>query len=352
MLVVGAPRGNSTYPEHRGVYEPGVVYQCGLDRGNNCQHIVLASKGNIEPVDYNSPVRPMRENSWLGGAIAVQDNGERFVACAPRWRNSYYRWSDYSYFMNGACYLTDSSESRKETILPLNDINKQTLRNYYLYLYGEAGFTAHFPKNSTEILLGAPGIYNWQGAVIRIRDRTFYDIRRGMQTERITDIPTPLNSLLLSTNGYFGYSVSSGRFLSARSSHLYVAGSPRNAQFRGKVCIFDFPLRSTYDLQYIRDLDGTQMGEYFGGALCVVDLNGDRLDDLVVASPQFSLQATNSAKLVGDEGRIYVFINGDKGRFKEITGDRMIMGNRRYGARFGTAVANVGDLNMDGYEGE
>jgi hypothetical protein len=28
------------------------------------------------------------------------------------------------------------------------------------------------------------------------------------------------------------------------------------------------------------------------------------------------------------------------------------MGSRRYGARFGTAVANVGDLNMDGYEGK
>jgi hypothetical protein len=36
----------------------------------------------------------------------------------------------------------------------------------------------------------------------------------------------------------------------------------------------------------------------------------------------------------------------------EITGDTMIMGSRRYGARFGTAVANVGDLNMDGYEGK
>jgi hypothetical protein len=35
----------------------------------------------------------------------------------------------------------------------------------------------------------------------------------------------------------------------------------------------------------------------------------------------------------------------------EITGDTMIMGSRRYGARFGTAVANVGDLNLDGYEG-
>jgi hypothetical protein len=28
------------------------------------------------------------------------------------------------------------------------------------------------------------------------------------------------------------------------------------------------------------------------------------------------------------------------------------MGSRQYGARFGTAVANVGDLNMDGYEGK
>jgi hypothetical protein len=28
------------------------------------------------------------------------------------------------------------------------------------------------------------------------------------------------------------------------------------------------------------------------------------------------------------------------------------MGNRQYGARFGTAVANLGDLNMDGYEGK
>jgi hypothetical protein len=32
----------------------------------------------------------------------------------------------------------------------------------------------------------------------------------------------------------------------------------------------------------------------------------------VVGAPQFSLQAANSAQLVGDEGRIYVYINGDR----------------------------------------
>jgi hypothetical protein len=80
-----------------------------------------------------------------------------------------------------------------------------------------------------------------------------------------------------------------------------------------QVYLFDFPdNHEDEDLKIIRDLDGTQMGEYFGGALCVVDLNGDRLDDLVVGAPQFSLQAANSAQLVGDEGRIYVYINGDR----------------------------------------
>jgi hypothetical protein len=77
------------------------------------------------------------------------------------------------------------------------------------------------------------------------------------------------------------------------------------------VYVFDFPLGKDEDLQLIRVLDGMQMGEYFGGALCVVDLNGDHLDDLVIAAPQFSLQAANSGQLVGDEGRIYVYVNFD-----------------------------------------
>jgi len=78
-----------------------------------------------------------------------------------------------------------------------------------------------------------------------------------------------------------------------------------------QVYVFDFPLREDQDLQFMRVLDGTQMGEYFGSALCVVDLNGDHLDDLVVAAPQFSLQAAKSDELVGDEGRVYVYLNFD-----------------------------------------
>ena len=49
---------------------------------------------------------------------------------------------------------------------------------------------------------------------------------------------------------------------------------------------------------------------------------------------------------------LYFYLCVLQGSFTEITGERIIMGSRRYGARFGTAVANVGDLNMDGYEGK
>jgi len=38
--------------------------------------------GNRQAPDFgNSPVQHMRDDSWLGGAMAVQDNGERLVVC-------------------------------------------------------------------------------------------------------------------------------------------------------------------------------------------------------------------------------------------------------------------------------
>ncbi|PNF29696.1 hypothetical protein B7P43_G13069, partial [Cryptotermes secundus] len=356
-LVVGAPRGNSTYRKHQYIHQPGTVYQCGLRNGGSCVQLIVDPSGNRKVEGSN--LQHNKNNAWLGGAIAVQNSGDRMVICAPRWKNAYN--SNY-YLMNGICYWTDNTtdvEASMETIMPLVDFRKQSeiyhSHVYFYYAYGEAGFTVHFPQGSNEFLLGAPGLLDWRGTVIRMRDGEFSSgsprRRRSQGNYYFAEVPNALKSSGIPLNSYLGYSLSSGRFLSARPTHLYVSGAPRANDYKGKVYLFDFPdNHEDEDLKIIRDLDGTQMGEYYGAALCVVDLNGDHLDDLVVGAPQFSLQAANSAQLVGDEGRIYVYINGDRGSFTEITGDRIIMGNQQYGARFGTAVANVGDLNMDGYE--
>jgi len=64
------------------------------------------------------------------------------------------------------------------------------------------------------------------------------------------------------------------------------------------------------DLRVLYELEGQQMGEYFGASICVADVTGDGQPDLIVGAPQHSLPALSSTDLSqGEEGRIYVFVN-------------------------------------------
>jgi hypothetical protein len=55
-------------------------------------------------------------------------------------------------------------------------------------------------------------------------------------------------------------------------------------------------------MEIIRELEGKQLGEYFGAALCVLDVNGDGLDDVLVGAPHYGEKRT------WDQGRIYVYL--------------------------------------------
>jgi hypothetical protein len=55
-------------------------------------------------------------------------------------------------------------------------------------------------------------------------------------------------------------------------------------------------------VEIILELEGKEMGEYFGASLCVLDVNGDGLDDLLVGAPHYGGTKT------WDQGRIYIYL--------------------------------------------
>ena len=82
---------------------------------------------------------------------------------------------------------------------------------------------------------------------------------------------------------------STGRFTSKAGSPQKIIGAPRGGSSRaGQVYII---VKNNENrggggkTDFIEKVAGDQMGEFFGGAVASVDLNGDGLDDLVVGSP-------------------------------------------------------------------
>ncbi|XP_046403622.1 integrin alpha-9-like [Ischnura elegans] len=370
-LVVGAPRGNSTiYPSN--VIEPGVAYLCEIGEGQGkCKHMILDDTGNDR---YSSPggfasYADNKNHAWIGASIAVQENGGKIVVCGPRWKNKYYR--DF-YLMNGVCYqLSDPRffDRKALKLIPLLLNRKQgfvvpsdydpdrNLTQAYYYAYGGAGVSVDFVPNATELIIGAPGVFDWKGSVVRYRvsssilgdagSSLVNNNNRGVMYDEVLT-PNPFRNTQLNPSAFFGYSIGSGRFYSPDRIH-YVAGAPRAGHLLGKVFIYEFPPAEEQPFLIKMELEGYQFGEYFGSSLCVVDLNSDGLDDLIVGAPLYSLKLTSNLQLSGDEGRVYVFMNEGQGIMSEIGDNVKIMGSHIHGARFGTAISNIGDLNGDGH---
>lgn len=100
-----------------------------------------------------------------------------------------------------------------------------------------------------------------------------------------------------------GYSSASGDFGgNSDSGQKGVAlGMPRGGQLRGKVLLF------TWNMTNTQNITGEQIGAYFGYAMCVVDVDGDKLEDLIIGAPMYT-DPNNEGKF--EMGRVYVMFQG------------------------------------------
>lgn len=315
-LVVGAPVANSSDPS---VVSPGGLYRCSLqDQTHRCQPMDAVVSNCGKTCEGEST------HQWLGVSLSRQPGaqGGHVLACAHRWKNVYYSKKNglNNKMPNGVCFRYGPDLKLIHALVPCYRDHQMKFGEDYGSC--QAGISNMLTEDL--VVMGAPGTSYWTGSVL------VYNTSNGVLSSYVDDY-----SATVSFGSYLGYSVGAGNFLSSSSVEV-VGGAPQYNQ-RGKVFIFSVESNM---LRVVGNVSGKELGSYFGASLCVLDLNADGLSDLLVGAPM----ATGASR---EEGRVHVYINQGQAELVEL--DFALSGSEAYAARFGEAIADLGDLDDDGY---
>ncbi|BFZ02521.1 hypothetical protein BsWGS_05560 [Bradybaena similaris] len=182
-------------------------------------------------------------------------------------------------------------------------------------------------QDGRRLLITAPGSWYWQGQLFSYRTmdggKSFNATPEGRPEEDDT---------------YMGYASAIGEF-DGDNSDDFIVGTPKGESHHGKVDLFN------QNLTKFGTLVGEQIGAYFGSSLTVADLNGDRMDDIIVGAPMYANFESSDAY---DTGRVYIYYQASSRTFPARTRD--ILDGQSSRSRFGIALTGLGDINFDGYD--
>ncbi|XP_016341137.1 integrin alpha-3 isoform X1 [Sinocyclocheilus anshuiensis] len=323
LLLVGAPKEKA----ESGVSanETGDVYACPITADTkDCRRLNLLNS-NFE--DRPDPKNDVMDGMWLGVSIASQSQpGGRVLACGHR----YVRNFATNFRMIGRCYVrgndlqyntADSQwQSYSEVCDPRDD---QTSEGMCL-----AGMSAAITQ--TEIFLGAPGCFNWQGNTFSL----WYN-----PEDKFDDVKSKLPNLKRG-NIYIGYSIAVAQDVLSKDKDTVVTGAPRD-EARGSVTMAEvFKASVSGEVKIKATVVGEQIGSYFGSSVAIVDLNNDGWKDLIVGAPFYFDRRKDEG------GAVYVYMN-QNGSFRD-KADVVLTGPKD--SAFGMAVVAIGDVNQDGFQ--
>lgn len=318
-LIVGAP--TASWLANASVVNPGAIYRCRIGKNPNqiCEQLQLGSPSG-EPCGRTCLEE--RDNQWLGVTISRQpgENGS-IVTCGHRWKNIFYMKNDNK-LPTGVCYGMPSdlrTELSKRMAPCYQDFVRKFGENFASC---QAGISSFYTQDL--IVMGAPGSSYWTGSVF------VYNIT----TNKYKAFVDRQNQVKFGS--YLGYSVGAGHFRNPHTTEV-VGGAPQHEQI-GKAYIFSI---DESELTIVYEMKGKKLGSYFGASVCAVDLNADGFSDLLVGAP---MQST-----IREEGRVFVYINSGMGAVM-VEMERVLVGSDKYAARFGESIANLGDIDNDGFE--
>nr|XP_022304068.1 integrin alpha-2-like isoform X8 [Crassostrea virginica] len=333
-LMVGSPK--ATDPDI-GI-QSGALYYCEstFNSLSNCK-IISITRG----IESSVPMvlNERRDEMWLGASMDV---GNAFSFCGPRWMRDI---SDDTRTMNGLCYevpfgfldgdsnlfpillngLYNSATADQFTAPDSGNFN-QTIK------YGLAASGMSIKYFDKEVLVGSPGLNEFAGGFVHVKGQGY--------SVKAQNILEPKQGQM------YGYALGVGRFY-GDSNFYFVSGGPRDGG-SGKVLI----TAADYSIQTVKErLAGVEPGSYFGSVICVIpDTKAENMmDKLLVGAPMYSNMQTysNNFNINQEQGRVYVYSKSPSSESLEVI--QTLEGSKVRGARFGSAMASLNDLNKDGF---
>lgn len=323
-VIVGAPRRTWNGVKHR-----GAVYLCPLGpaEGEECWPAYIPRDSEDSGFSHTT--------EWMGGSVVSGPTG-RFVACAHRHVQTSMTEDGQRWDTIGRCVVFSRHFSIEGVYKPCEYNQQETKEKMFYYGDCQAGTSVALGNNDQTLIMGAPGVGVWSGAVFS-QQLSFSNAGKLSET-RLDGQENYTQSFNLQ-----GYSLSVGRFLPGSNNSLvqFAVGVPlwtALGQF-GRVNVFAQDVeRGTIQLLKSLTVYGRYSGSFFGHTVLAADITGDGLDELLVGAPMFSDHQT-------EIGRVWIFKNL-KGRFG--TENVELTGSVPFG-RFGHAIVLLGDINKDGF---
>ncbi|XP_038642519.1 integrin alpha-7 isoform X2 [Scyliorhinus canicula] len=327
-ILVGAPQARAQSQQFAN--RTGGLFACPI----------ITEDDECDQVDIDNDVdlgRESKENQWLGVTVKSQGIGGKIVTCAHRYEvRQRVNQPTETRDMIGRCYvLSQDLNIRDELDGGDWKFCEGRTQGHKRFGYCQQGIAAAFTPDDHYIVFGAPGTYNWKGLIFLTTTSSSDPDQLVYKTPDPAEKParSPHD---VAQHSYLGFSVDSGKGLTRQNELSVVSGAPR-ANHTGAVVILRKEGVNRLAPEHI--LWGEELGSSYGYAVATVDLNSDGWMDLIVGAPYFF----DRKEEIG--GAVYVYIN-QAGRWNRVRSLRL---NGTKDSLFGLAVANIGDINQDGF---
>ncbi|XP_050812637.1 integrin alpha-X-like [Gopherus flavomarginatus] len=282
--------------------------------------VITDGEKSGDPLSYSDAIPEAQRAGIIRYAIGV---GEAFSSAAAQEELQEIASkpsNEHVFRVDNYDALQSIQSQLQEKLFAIEGTQSQSGSSFQLEMSQE-GFSSLLSPDGP--VLGAVGAYDWSGGIY------LYGSGGTPSFINVSRTSTDMN------DAYLGYS---SQVITANGQSSYVVGAPRY-QHTGKVILFS---QDTKGREWTprSELSGEQIGSYFGGTLCAVDLDRDGNTDLILIGAPMYYTRLNGGRVyncpVNWPGMTLICTETLQGETEQAFG------------RFGASMSEIGDISGDG----